>query len=118
MFIPDQDQMLLLTADELASIRDKINKEIERRNGGDIDIKKVRAQLLRVAISLGCDWIDESYRQPTTEDTDKPKRRGRKPKTDQTAETEVASQTKPQQATPQVDNAPIDEENRRPLWRL
>jgi hypothetical protein len=48
----DQDQILLYTADELALFRDRLNKEIERRNGKDIDIKKKQSPGLQTPQSL------------------------------------------------------------------
>lgn len=113
----NQDQILHYTADELALYRDKINKEIERRNGKDIDIKKIRAQVYRLAKALGCEWVSQTYQEDSQQDTDKPKRRGRKPKTEETStETAEAPQTTLQTPTAHVGNIPVEEEKRKSLW--
>ncbi|MGH8651253.1 MAG: hypothetical protein ACREUI_01690 [Burkholderiales bacterium] len=76
------------STDELTALQKKINKELERRSGGEI--KKLRTQMQKLAKSLGYDLVATSP-QDLGEDPDKPKRRGRKPKTEETAEVVEAS---------------------------
>jgi hypothetical protein len=69
-----------ISTDELIAIQKKINKELEKRSGGEI--KRLRSQMEKLAKSLGFDLVPAS-----PEDIDKPKRRRRKPKTEETPET-------------------------------
>ncbi|MGH9876933.1 MAG: hypothetical protein ACRD5H_04790 [Nitrososphaerales archaeon] len=114
----DLDQIQTISSDELTLMQNRINKELEKRSGQDIDIKKIRAQVYKLAKSLGCEWLADSNPGDSTEDTDKPKRRGRKPKTDQTTETQGTSETKLQEATAHVGDTPVEEEKRKSLWPL
>ncbi|MGI0034954.1 MAG: hypothetical protein ACRD98_03680 [Nitrososphaera sp.] len=72
----NQDEMLLYTLDELALFRDRLNKEIERRNGKGINIKMIRAQVYKLAKALGCEWISGTYSEDHLQDTNKPRRKG------------------------------------------
>lgn len=53
------DGLGTISNDEPASIRERINKEVKRRSGADIDVKKLRAQVYKLAKSLGCEWVPE-----------------------------------------------------------
>lgn len=113
----EHDHIDTIPTEELTSIQTRIDKELERRNGGDVDIKKVRAQVYRLAVTLGCEWIADSHLPDSTHDANKPKRRGRKPKTVQTAETNEPTQAKAQEPTTRIESSPVEEEKRR-LWPL
>ncbi|MGH8651192.1 MAG: hypothetical protein ACREUI_00420 [Burkholderiales bacterium] len=113
------DQIQTISSDQLTLMQNKINKELEKRSGQDIDIKKIRSQAYKLAKALGCEWIADSYPKESIQDTDKPNRRGRKPKTDEKAETPVATQTKLQEATSPIGNTSPEEEKRESsLWPL
>ncbi|MGH8656551.1 MAG: hypothetical protein ACREUI_06375 [Burkholderiales bacterium] len=120
----EHDHIDTIPTEELTSIQTRINKELERRNGGDVDIKKVRAQVYRLAVTLGCEWIADSHLPDSTHDADKPKRRGRKPKTEEQQETQDPTLANGQVAMPPgshatapAGNTPVEEEKRR-LWPL
>ncbi|MGH8650756.1 MAG: hypothetical protein ACREYE_00625 [Gammaproteobacteria bacterium] len=81
----DPDRLETISTDVLISLQKKLNKELERRSGGEI--KKLRTQMQKLAKSLGYELVAISP-QDLGEDADKPKRRGRRPKTEETAEVE------------------------------
>lgn len=111
----DLDQIQTISTDELSSIQNRVNKELERRSGADLDVKKLRAQVYKLAKTLGCEWIADGYPGDSSQDADKPNKRGRKPKTN---ETTPAIETKLQEATVHVGNTSVDEEKRKSLWQL
>jgi hypothetical protein len=66
-----------LSTDDLTSLQKKINKELEKRSGGDV--KRLRTQMGRLAKALGYDLVPTSPDQQTV----KPRRRRRTRKTEE-----------------------------------
>ncbi|MGI0034595.1 MAG: hypothetical protein ACRD98_01825 [Nitrososphaera sp.] len=71
-----------LSTDELITLQKKINKELEKRSGGEI--RRLRTQMQKLAKALGYDFVPAS--PDSSEDADKPRRRGRRRKTEETPE--------------------------------
>ncbi|MGI0035083.1 MAG: hypothetical protein ACRD98_04355 [Nitrososphaera sp.] len=71
-----------ISTDELITLQKKINKELEHRSGGEI--RRLRTQMQKLAKSLGFDLVPTS--PDSSEDADKPRRMGRRRKTEETAE--------------------------------
>ncbi|MGI0023511.1 MAG: hypothetical protein ACREA4_00010 [Nitrososphaera sp.] len=82
----EPDRLHTISTDELIALQRKINKELERRSGGEI--KKLRTQMQKLAKSLGYELVAHS----SPEDAEKPKKRGRRRKIEETAEVAQESQ--------------------------
>jgi len=109
------DRLDTFSNEELASIHERINKEVKRRSGADVDVKKLRDLAYRLAKSLGCDWVPESLPGGSLQEHTLPKRRGRKPKTVESAQTVAAIETKVEEPALRVG---VDEEKRKAPWAL
>jgi hypothetical protein len=69
------------STDELITLQKKINKELEKRSGGEIN--RLRTQMGKLAKALGFDLVPAN-----PEDTDKPRRRGRRRKGEEATQPE------------------------------
>jgi hypothetical protein len=82
-----------LSTDELTTLQKKISKILERRAGGEV--KRLRAQMLRVARSMGYELVatqepvevrEVEAEEEEEEEEAQPRKRGRKPKAEALAE--------------------------------
>ncbi|MGH9877433.1 MAG: hypothetical protein ACRD5H_07325 [Nitrososphaerales archaeon] len=71
-----------ISTDELITLQKKINKELERRSGGEI--RRLRTQMQKLAKAMGYDFVPAS--PDSTDGADRPRRRRRKRKTEETPE--------------------------------
>ncbi|MGH8644166.1 MAG: hypothetical protein ACREX4_06800 [Gammaproteobacteria bacterium] len=113
------DQIQSLSSEDLTLMQNKINKELEKRSGADIDVKKIRTQVYRLAKSLGCEWLTDSYPGDSSQEPDKPNKRAKKRKTEETAETALAIESKVQEPLLRAEDMRVEEEKRKSsLWTL
>jgi len=111
----DLEQINSISTDELSSIQSKITKELDKRSGLSLDIKKLRAQVYKLAKSLGCEWLPESLPGELLVEDALPKKRGRKPKIDVSAQTVAGGENKVEEAALRVG---VDGEKRKLSWAL